>query len=419
MPLTWSALPQSWQRLLRSSSVVLALKVAGALAGYAFAYVALRRLGGPGYGYLELAFTVLSILTVLSKWGLDSLLLREIPARDDSAGQYFTRQVLWASLLGSLALGSILWFSSGLLTRYYGGFLQLWQTTALVLPFWTLVQVWSENLRARQSFMRFGLLQSSISLGLVALAMASFSWFSSVERVLLGMATTSALMLWSGWRNLRPIELRSLWPLRSSATAMFLSATLFMVMTWTDTLMLGYFLEPEIIGAYRVAFKIGSLITFAQFAVNASLGPRISELWAKNSKAELQKEVWQVAQVNALLGIPAFVLIMVLAPWLLSFFSADFAQHAPVLRILAVGQMVNALCGPVMYLLNMTGHEQSARRTMTLAALANALGNLVLIPLLGIVGSAWATTASMVFWNAWALVAVYRKTGIRTLIFWR
>ena len=419
MPLTWSALPQSWQRLLRSSSVVLALKVAGALAGYAFAYVALRRLGGPGYGYFELAFTVLSILTVLSKWGLDSLLLREIPVRDDSAGQYFTRQVLWASLLGSLALGSILWFSSGLLTRYYGGFLQLWQTTALVLPFWTLVQVWSENLRARQSFMRFGLLQSSISLGLVAIAMASFSWFSTVERVLLGMATTSALMLWSGWRNLGPIELRSLWPLRSSATAMFLSATLFMVMTWTDTLMLGYFLEPEFVGAYRVAFKIGSLITFAQFAVNASLGPRISELWAKNSKAELQKEVWQVAQINALLGVPAFLLIMALAPWLLSFFSADFAQHAPVLRILAIGQMVNALCGPVMYLLNMTGHEQSARRTMTLAALANALGNLLLIPWLGLVGSAWATTASMVFWNAWALVAVYRKTGIRTLIFWR
>ena len=419
MPLTWSALPQSWQRLLRSSSVVLALKVAGALAGYAFAYVALRRLGGPGYGYFELAFTVLSILTVLSKWGLDGLLLREIPARAAAAGQYFTRQVLWASLLGSLALGSVLWFSSGLLTRYYGGFRELWQTTALVLPFWTLVQVWSENLRARHRFMRFGLLQSSISLGLVALAMASFSWFSSVERVLLGLASASALMLWSGWRSLGPIELRSLWPLRSSATAMFLSATLFMVMTWTDTLMLGYFLEPEIIGAYRVAFKIGSLITFAQFAVNASLGPRISELWAKNSKAELQKEVWQVAQVNALLGVPAFLLIMALAPWLLSFFRADFAQYAPVLRILAVGQMVNALCGPVMYLLNMTGHEQSARRTMTLAALANALGNLVLIPWLGIEGSAWATTGSMVFWNAWALVAVYRKTGIRTLIFWR
>ena len=183
MPLTWSALPQSWQRLLRSSSVVLALKVAGALAGYAFAYVALRRLGGPGYGYYELAFTVLSILTVLSKWGLDGLLLREIPARDAEAGQYFTRQVLWASLLGSLALGSVLWFSSGLLTQYYGGFLGLWQTTALVLPFWTLVQVWSENLRARHRFLRFSLLQGSISLGLVALAMASFSWFSSVERV--------------------------------------------------------------------------------------------------------------------------------------------------------------------------------------------------------------------------------------------
>ena len=99
----------------------------------------------------------------------------------------------------------------------------------------------------------------------------------------------------------------------------------------------------------------------------------------------------------------------------------DGSDHAEYLFDcgLAVGQMVNALCGPVMYLLNMTGHEQSARRTMTLAALANALGNLVLIPWLGIEGSAWATTGSMVFWNAWALVAVYRKTGIRTLIFWR
>jgi O-antigen/teichoic acid export membrane protein len=200
---------------------------------------------------------------------------------------------------------------------------------------------------------------------------------------------------------------------------MFLTGTLFMVMTWTDTLMLGYFLEPETVGSYRVAFKIGTLITFAQFAVNAALGPRIAALWAKGERAELQAEIYRVARLNALVSVPAFGGIMLLAPWLLSFFSPELAPYAGVLRVLALGQVVNALCGPVMYLLNMTGNEQSAQKTMTVAALANAAANLALIPLMGVAGAAWATSATMVLWNVWALIAVYRKTGIRTLIFWR
>jgi len=126
-----------------------------------------------------------------------------------------------------------------------------------------------------------------------------------------------------------------------------------------------------------------------------------------------------VALLNSALGLPAFVGIMVLAPWLLSFFSPDFGIYSGTLRVLALGQLVNALCGPVMYLLNMTGHEQSARRTMTVASIANVIGNFALIPWLGVEGAAWATSGTMILWNVWALVAVYRKTGIRTLIFVR
>ena len=167
----------------------------------------------------------------------------------------------------------------------YGGFAGLWRATAVVLPLWTLVQVWSEVRRAQHRYLGFGLLQNSILLGMVAAVMALLPWFSSVERVLWGLAASAALLLGRGWLDLRPSSLRSLWVFRAPATAMFLTGTLFMVMTWTDTLMLGYFLQPEDVGAYRVAFKIGTLITFAQFAVNASLGPRISELWSRGDRA--------------------------------------------------------------------------------------------------------------------------------------
>jgi len=84
-----------------------------------------------------------------------------------------------------------------------------------------------------------------------------------------------------------------------------------------------------------------------------------------------------------------------------------------------VGQLTNALCGPVMYLLNMTGHEKSARNTMAVGVLVNIAGNAILIPTVGIAGAAIATSATMAFWNLWAMIAVYRKTGIRTFLFWR
>jgi len=405
--------------VLRRSSLVLALKVAGALAGYLFAFVALQRLGAAGYGYFELAFTVLSIASVVAKWGLDGLMIREVPARSSLEAQHFIRQAMTASLLGSALLALGLWTVAPWIAAYYGGFTSLWRSVALVLPAWTLMQVWSEAQRAQHRYLLFGVLQSSVLLGTVALAMLALPWLDRVERVLLGLLAATLILVGRGWLALRRVELRSLWTLRAPATAMFLTGTLFMVMTWTDTLMIGYFLEPEVVGGYRVAFKIGTLITFAQFAVNASLGPRISELWTRGRRDELQSEVRRVTLLNAAVSLPAFAGIMLLAPWLLSFFSPDLVPYAGLLRVLALGQVVNALCGPVMYLLNLTGHEQSARRTMTVAVVVNAGANLALIPWLGVVGAAWATSASMVLWNVWATVAVYRKTGIRTLFFWR
>jgi len=419
MPYSWSPRLDAWKLVLRRSGLVLALKVAGALAGYAFAYLALRRLGAGGYGYFELAFTVLSIGSVAAKWGLDGLLVREVPAREPQAAQHFIDQAMTASLMGSVLVGAVLWFAAPFLTEHYGGFTGLWRSAALAMPAWTAMQVWSEAKRAQHRYVAFGLLQSSILLGIVALAMALLPDLDRPEYAVGALAAAAVLAVGQGWRRVRNVELRSLWALRGTATAMFLTGTLFMVMTWTDTLMLGYFLDPEDVGGYRVAFKIGTLITFAQFAINASLGPKISELWTHGRREELQDEVRRVALLNAAVSVPAFLGIMLFAPWLLSWFSEDLVPLAGLLRVLALGQVVNALCGPVMYLLNLTGHEQSARRTMTVAALANAAANLALIPWLGSTGAAWATSGTMILWNVWALVAVRRKTGIRSLVLWR
>ena len=110
---------------------------------------------------------------------------------------------------------------------------------------------------------------------------------------------------------------------------------------------------------------------------------------------------------------------MIFGEFLLSIFGEGYEGSISILRILCFGQIINALCGPVMYLLNMTGNEKEARNTMIYAAIVNISANILLIPIFGLEGAAWATSSTMILWNIWALMVGYKRTGIRTLIFWR
>lgn len=424
-----------WSSLLRSSALVLALKVAGALGGYAFVWVAVRQFGAEGYGRFELAFTFLSLLAVVAKWGYDGVLLRELPVQSPESNKALTRGVLLFSGGFAAFLMLLLFALRTVIADLFQepALAEDLQWMALALVPWTLFQVWAEHLRARQRWVGYGLLQSSVLLGGTAVFMAA-DVVPGVDSpsVYVYAGVAAALLFWlpDFLRGDRRVPgsvsacqgISTLRPLSATATSMFLTGTLFMVMTWSDTLMVGYFLDAESVGLYRVSFKIATLITFAQFAVNAQIAPQISAAWKAKDLKGLQASVHRVALLNAALGLPAFVVLTVLGDFFLSFFSENSTEilaQTGLLRILCVGQVVNALCGPVMYLLNMTGHEGAARNTMSLAVVVNILANAALIPTLGLEGAAWATTLTMSLWNVWALVAVYRKTGIRTLLFWR
>lgn len=420
MPKIWSALTEPWSSLLRSSSLVLVLKVTGGIAGYGFVWIAVRQLGTSGYGYFELGFSVLGILSVLAKMGLDGLLLREVPTRTAEAAQKIINQTIWITLQVALLLAALLWLGSDLLATAYGAHPSLWRHVAFVLPIWTMLQIHAEVARARQNWLRYGALQNSMMLGMVAVMLSlAGAWVATPERALMVLGVASFASIGRGILRIRSTELLSLAAYRRTAFAMLVTGTLFMVMTWTDTLMVGYFLDAESVAAYRIPFKIATLITFSQFAVNASIGPRIAALWAQSDREELQRMVRRVTLLNKLAGLPAFAGVVLLAPWLLGFFGTDLVQHSNVLRILALGQIVFVLSGPVVYLLDMTGNEIIARNTMILASFVNFGLNLVLIPWLGIVGAAVATSGTMILWNIWAVAAVYRHTGIRTFAIWR
>jgi O-antigen/teichoic acid export membrane protein len=84
--------------------------------------------------------------------------------------------------------------------------------------------------------------------------------------------------------------------------------------------------------------------------------------------------------------------------------------------ILAFGQLINVLFGPVGILLNMTGHERDTMRGLTMAAVLNVLLSLTLIPMFGINGAAIASAITLVICNVLLWKSVRKRLDIQSAI---
>ena len=198
----------------------------------------------------------------------------------------------------------------------------------------------------------------------------------------------------------------------STGWPMLLGSAMFLVMSWTDTLLLGHFLDEAEVGVYRVAFRLAAVITLVQAAVNSYAAPWFAERHAVGDDAGLRQALAQTTRLNVAFSVPAFLTLAAAPAWWLGWFGTAFESGAMCLLYLALGQLVNALCGPVMYLLNMTGQERMAQRIVWVAALLNLALNVWAIPRFGILGAAGSTAATMVLWNVAAAVAAHRRLGL-------
>lgn len=95
----------------------------------------------------------------------------------------------------------------------------------------------------------------------------------------------------------------------------------------------------------------------------------------------------------ALMAVPAAVLFVVAEPLLRVAFGDDFAAASPALRVLAVSAVFSAVVSVLGPLVAVRGGRRFAMSVGFVTGL-NLIANLVLIPVLGVSGAAWANLAS-------------------------
>ena len=132
---------------------------------------------------------------------------------------------------------------------------------------------------------------------------------------------------------------------------------------------------------------------------------------AKNDLGGLRKMTLNIGYMNLIISTPIFIAILIFPSFVLDFFGEEFTAGVAPLIVLAISQIINAICGPVMYLLNMTGKEKQARNIIIVASIINVALNLYFIPIYGLMGAAIATGVSTVVWNIMAVFQIKKEYG--------
>jgi O-antigen/teichoic acid export membrane protein len=200
---------------------------------------------------------------------------------------------------------------------------------------------------------------------------------------------------------------------------MLLTSGMVVTMKHIDTIMLGAIVGTDASGLYYPLARISEIAALGLVSTNLIVAPMISELHSTGQRARLQRLLTLAAMVTSAITLAVAIAFWLVGGWVLGLFGAGFVAGYPALLILLGGQIVNALCGPVGVLMNMTGSHDRAALVLTCAAALNVVLNATLIPLYGVSGAATATALSAVAWNLWMFAEVRRRQGVNPSIFTR
>lgn len=176
---------------------------------------------------------------------------------------------------------------------------------------------------------------------------------------------------------------------------LLITATLLNLMSWIDTIMLGYFKSAEVVGIYNAVYPLVGFLSLVIASMGYVYVPVTSRLWGQNNTAPLGSIYAVMTKWCFLLTFPLFALIFVYPEYFITkLYGAQYVSGATSLRILALGFIANSYFGFNYHTLLASGDSDFLMKCSVASAGINAVINFMLIPEYGMVGAAIGTAVS-------------------------
>ena len=416
--------------ITKKSGIVFSGRVMGAIFGFLFSLIAARYMGAEVYGKITYVFTILILISVLTKLGLAQGLVQYISKLTEQNKMDERNSIITFSifivLIFSLLMSLFLFIFSDFIAANILNNNDLSSLIKLMSPLliiFSLIEL-SPGIFRGIKIIKFHVLGKDILLSILKLITVTIVGYLGYKLNGLVFAyyfsfTIAGIYLFYKIYSLNLLGkvskkyLSSYKDLIIFSYPLLMSGLLHFFINKTDIFMIGYFLNTSDVGVYTIALKIGTLTNFVLIAFNTIFAPNITSLYYNDQLTKLRK-LYQVI-TKWIFGINIFVfsLILLLTKEIMTVFGTEFIVGTIALILIAIGQVVNASVGTAGSVNIMTGYPKSELYISVIVFSINITLNYLLIPIYGIEGAATASLVSVSVMNILRLIILYRRLNFQ------
>ncbi|WP_406944934.1 oligosaccharide flippase family protein [Halobacillus sp. SY10] len=414
-------------RIAKSSSIVFVGRIVGLFLGLVLNLFAARYLGAEAYGRFMLVYTIVSFISIFMKLGLDQGIIAFIPKeKDQKKSNSIIIFAFGASLLISTIMTLLLLGFSKIIAVELLNDAEIFSILIYMSPFiilLSLIDLFRGVYRSKSDITNFVLMQNYFIPSFKILIFICLYFLGYTINGLIVAFYISTLLAIGYFINsiLKNIKIRYIFTkenvsnfkevLKFSAPLILIGGMNF-VITKSDVLMIGYYLNSQDVGVYSIAVKIGTLSSFILVAFNTMFAPVITRLYSNKEIKEIKGLYTTITKWSLLGNLIIFSIIISFSQEIMILFGDEFLIGSTALILVAIGQLVNSAVGPASYINTMTGKPLFELYISIVTACLNILLNVTLIPIYGIEGAAIASLLAIALSNLIKLILVYGRLKI-------
>ena len=425
------------ERLVRSGMLGLVGSVVSALAAFAITVVVGNTLGARGTGLFFQALGIFTIASQVLRLGTNSSIVRSISEQHafERRGEAW-RSVLIAVIpvagISTIVALAMWWLAAPLATwlaspgtsdelEPYLRFMAPFIAAGAVLA---VLQVASRMLNGILTYtiahaVAFPLMRLAAVIGAVWLVGSAFesfaAWLSMIPLWLLVTLGLLARPVIRDWR----MRATAVEPLRDASrrfwafsSARAVGGSLEIILEWSDVLIVAAISSPAEAGVYAVVTRTVRAGQVVDRAMQLGVSPTISRLLAKGQVGATRALHTTVTRAMILCSWPFYLTLAIMAPAVLRLFGPEFESGSLALQIVAVTMMISSSTGMLQSVLLQGGRSQWQMYNKSVVLAASIGLDLLLVPILGIVGAALTWALVVLLDTSIAAWQVHRRMGV-------
>jgi len=407
-------------KLIKGTGLFLIFGFYSYVIAFFFKLFVARHYGPSDLGLLILAQTILGLLVLIASLGVNNGITRYIPyykeRKETKALTGYIEFIFRIPIIFSIILSILLFIFSKNLTNFFQfpmEFSIFLKIISLVLPIsilnQTIRKIFLAESKPIYTVTSYHLLECTIlfftallfiyldlpmvfivaALCLSILIPAIYNLLIYKIKISLPLSKIKTFFI-KDWFNFS-------WPLLFTGIFAFF-------ISWSDNLIIGKFLEPTQLGIYSIAYSLAIFLIFFQKSFSHIFVPLISENYAKKNLDNITFLFRNAAAWTFGLTFPFFLVIILFSKQILSLlFGSEFAPGFIALIIISIGVLINISTGLCMEVLMLYKKTKFIFSVNLFIALTNIVLNLILIPILGILGAAITSAFSIALQNLFFL----------------